>query len=170
MKAIVTKYHPGGNTRGARISASAEGVARLYLSYPYELSGEACHRAAAEALCDRQEWPKNLIGGGLPTGGYAFVFTPPVPITVTVSGRVWYGSSSGSPYCTVHIAIDGTETVKIGPTYGPANMVEQLAAEYLRKHRTDLGIQEHEPLWMWCDRTGNKLFSYTQEVTREKDL
>lgn len=170
MKAIVTKYHPAGNTRGARISASAEGVSRLYLSYPHELSGEACHRAAAEALCDRQEWPKNLIGGGLPAGGYAFVFAPEPVKTLTVNGKYWCGSSYGSPYCTVSIALDGEHLASLGPSYGGQGMPEQLAAAWLHKHRPDLGFQKHEPLWMWRDRTGNKLNGYTHEVKREKDL
>ena len=50
MKAIITKYYGPTNPMGARIKATAEGVPALWLPYPYELSGEACHRKAAEAL------------------------------------------------------------------------------------------------------------------------
>jgi hypothetical protein len=95
--AIVTKYHGPTNYRGARITASApERIAnrdfdrepgvpgyelhqpshwRLTISYPYELSGEDCHRVAAEALAARLEWTGHLYGGAL-ADGYAFVFGP----------------------------------------------------------------------------------------------
>lgn len=36
MKAIITKYHPAGNVRGARISAKAEGVKGVSIPYPIE--------------------------------------------------------------------------------------------------------------------------------------
>lgn len=50
MKAITTKYFGPGNVRGARIRAKAEGVPAVFISYPYELSGEEVHRAAAPAV------------------------------------------------------------------------------------------------------------------------
>lgn len=75
MRAIVTKYHGPTNTRGSRIIARAEGVKPLPIPYPHELSGEACHRAAAVALCIRQGWPTELASGGLPDqSGYVFCF------------------------------------------------------------------------------------------------
>ena len=75
MKAILTKYHGPTNNRGSRISACAEGVKSLSIPYPHELSGEACHRAAAVALCTRQGWPTELASGGLPDQtGFAFCF------------------------------------------------------------------------------------------------
>ena len=75
MTAIITKYHGPTNTRGSRIIATANGH-RVSISYPYELSGIECHRAAAEALVKKMGWgPEGkLIGGGTDTG-YAFVFT-----------------------------------------------------------------------------------------------
>ena len=73
MKAIVTKYHGPTNARGSRISASDEDGNKITISYPYELSGEAVHRKAAEALCEKMEWTGNLIGGSL-KNGYVFVF------------------------------------------------------------------------------------------------
>ena len=73
MKAIVTKYHGPTNARGSRISASDEDGNKVTISYPYELSGEAVHRKAAEALCEKMEWTGNLIGGSL-KNGYVFVF------------------------------------------------------------------------------------------------
>jgi hypothetical protein len=95
MQAIVTKYVGPGNVRGARIIAKCE-AGRVSIPYPHELSGEAVHRAAAVALCDkldaeavtrrkgaepeRRFWdPAELIGGGLPNdAGYCFVFAPEV--------------------------------------------------------------------------------------------
>jgi hypothetical protein len=73
MKAIVTRYHGPTNTRGSTITASDEDGNRISLSYPYELSGEACHRAAAEALCAKMQWTGELIGGST-KHGYVFVF------------------------------------------------------------------------------------------------
>ena len=76
MKSIETRYHGPTNTRGARISATDCGDHRIYISYPYELSGEDCHRKAAEALCDKLGWDaSSLIGGGT-KAGYVFVFQP----------------------------------------------------------------------------------------------
>ena len=78
MKAIITKYHGPTNTRGSRITAKAEGVKGVSISYPYDLSGEACHLAAATALCEKYHWldkSVQLVGGGLPDEtGYAFCF------------------------------------------------------------------------------------------------
>ena len=74
MKAIVTKYHGPTNTRGARVSASDEDGNRVSISYPYELSGEAVHRAACDVLCQKMSWSGELVGGSLKTG-YAFVWS-----------------------------------------------------------------------------------------------
>ena len=73
MKAIETKYHGPTNTRGARISASDLDGNRISLPYPHELSGEAVHRQAAEALRDKMGWAGEMIGGATKRG-YAFVF------------------------------------------------------------------------------------------------
>ena len=74
MKAIITKYHGPTACKGSRISASDEDGNRITISYPYELSGEAVHRKAAEALCDKMGWTGELVGGSLKRG-YVFVFT-----------------------------------------------------------------------------------------------
>lgn len=75
MKAIQTKYLPVTNFRGSRIKAWAEGGNQITIPYPHELSGEAVHKAAAIALCEKLGWPTDIIGGGLPNGDYAFVFS-----------------------------------------------------------------------------------------------
>lgn len=74
MKAILTKYISPSNTRGARIKAYDMDNNSATISYPYELSGEDVHRAAACALITKMQWnPKPMVGGEIP-GGYAFVF------------------------------------------------------------------------------------------------
>lgn len=74
MKAIQTRYLPCTNTRGSRIKAWAEGGHSVTIPYPQELSGEDVHRLAADKLCDKLGWSKDLVGGGLPNGDYAFCF------------------------------------------------------------------------------------------------
>jgi hypothetical protein len=73
MKAINTKYKGPTSTRGSRIIASDEDGNKVTTSYPYELSGEDCHRKAADALCAKMGWTGELIGGSL-KNGYVFVF------------------------------------------------------------------------------------------------
>ena len=62
MKAIFTKYHGATNTKGSRISASDEDGNRISISYPYGLSGEAVHRKAADALCERMKVDRQTRG------------------------------------------------------------------------------------------------------------
>lgn len=74
MQAIQTKFISPTNFRGARIKATAA-AGSITIPYPYELSGQACHRAAAEALCAKLGWNYGpLIGGCLSSGDYVFVF------------------------------------------------------------------------------------------------
>ena len=49
MQAIETKYLPATNTRGSRIKATCE-RGSITIPYPHELSGDACHIAAADTL------------------------------------------------------------------------------------------------------------------------
>lgn len=72
MIAIETKYLGPTNTKGSRIKATGNGHS-VTISYPYELSGEAVHRKAAQALADKMNWPGRLIGGAT-RSGYVFVF------------------------------------------------------------------------------------------------
>jgi hypothetical protein len=73
MKAIRTKYVGPTNYKGSRIIAFDEDGNKVTISYPYELSGEAVHRKAAEVLCAIMGWSGELISGPL-TWGYLFVF------------------------------------------------------------------------------------------------
>lgn len=79
MVAIVTVYHGPTNTRGSRITASANGM-RVTVPYHHELSGEAVHRVAVDAFIAKHpsfapvegfEW----AAGGL-RSGYAWVHAP----------------------------------------------------------------------------------------------
>lgn len=77
MQAIQTRYLSPTNTRGARIKATCA-AGSITISYPYDLSGQACHRMAAEALVKKLDWTHpnygKLLGGQLESGDYAFVF------------------------------------------------------------------------------------------------
>jgi hypothetical protein len=76
MQAIQTKYLPSTNTKCSRIKAWCN-AGSVTISYPHELSGQAVHRAAAEALLIKLDWLDmgTMLGGGLPgNGGCCFVF------------------------------------------------------------------------------------------------
>lgn len=71
MQAIVTKYIAATNTRPSRIKATCA-AGSVTISYPHELTGQAVHRQAAQALCKKLGWDCKLLGGGLPDGSYCF--------------------------------------------------------------------------------------------------
>ena len=77
MQAIQTKYIGPTNTRGSRIKAWCA-AGSITISYPHELSGQACYRAAAELLANKLGWNTShygaMLGGCLPDGSYCFVF------------------------------------------------------------------------------------------------
>lgn len=77
MQAIQTRYLSPTNSRGARIKATCA-AGSITISYPYDLSGQAVHRKAAEALVSKLGWVDphygGLLGGCLPNGDYCFVF------------------------------------------------------------------------------------------------
>lgn len=78
MQAIHTKYIGPTNTRGSRIKATCD-AGSVTIPYPYDLSGQACHRAAALALVTKLGWDDphygaGLLGGALPNNaGYCFI-------------------------------------------------------------------------------------------------
>lgn len=89
MQAIITKYFPATNTKGARIKATCQRGSR-YVSWDYALSTEENHKRAASWLCARfadedfenygeqqhlNWWSRPLVSGFLPCGNYAHVFT-----------------------------------------------------------------------------------------------
>jgi hypothetical protein len=78
---IITRYHGATEYKPSRISASAEGVERIYLPYNHHLTAEGNHAAAARELATRNGWEEGrkierTDGIELHNGkGYAFVFT-----------------------------------------------------------------------------------------------
>ena len=89
MQAIITRYLSPTNFRGARVKAScARGS--ITISYPYDLSGDAVHVLAVDALvkkfvgedaekystlADKNPWSRARVVGQLPGGEFAHVFT-----------------------------------------------------------------------------------------------
>ena len=73
MKAIETRYYGPTNTRGSRIRAFDLDGNSVSIPYPYDLSGEGCHAAAAKALCKKMNWHGKLASGALERG-YVFVW------------------------------------------------------------------------------------------------
>jgi hypothetical protein len=88
MQAIITKYLPATNTKPSRIKASCE-RGSIVITYPSDLSGDAVHVAAADALVRKfvaedailygtptakNPWNRKRVCGGLPSGGVAHVF------------------------------------------------------------------------------------------------
>jgi hypothetical protein len=73
--AIITRYHPATNTKGARISARMMTARPVFIPYAYEYSERDAHAAAAAALMAREGWPVGcpMAVGGMPDGGYVFV-------------------------------------------------------------------------------------------------
>jgi len=72
-QAIETRYFGPGNVRGTRIIATTASGVRHTIGYPYELSGEAVHRKAAEELRDKLGWKGRMVAGST-KAGYVFVF------------------------------------------------------------------------------------------------
>lgn len=62
---IKTIYKGPTNTRGERMLADCESM-RIAVPYDYSLDIEGNHRAAAEALLERQHWSADnrIVGGG----------------------------------------------------------------------------------------------------------
>lgn len=86
MQAIQTKYIPATNFKGSRIKATCD-RGNITISYPDELSGDACHIAAADALVakftkedgskygtDKNPWSRARVCGGLKDGTCAHVY------------------------------------------------------------------------------------------------
>jgi hypothetical protein len=92
MKAIFTKFHGPTNNRGARISASDSDGNRVSVSYPYELTGEACHRVAVDAFVRKMNWKGNLVAGGY-SKGYVYVFVPNTDEVISLARAI-----SSNPY------------------------------------------------------------------------
>lgn len=71
-QAIATKWFPPTNYRPGRVSAKAD-AGGVVVAWDHSLGVEDNHKAAAVRLCQKLGWPTDLVGGGLPGRGYAFV-------------------------------------------------------------------------------------------------
>lgn len=72
INTIVTRFRGPTACRGARISARAYGV-RIFVPYPYELSGMDCHIRAAEALAAQLGWGGDMLSAPLYDGSYVHI-------------------------------------------------------------------------------------------------
>ena len=70
-QAIETRYVGPTNHRGSRVIATTPGGARMVSAWDYALGIEGNHRAAAEALRAKLDWPE-LVSGAFTARGYAF--------------------------------------------------------------------------------------------------
>lgn len=106
MQVIVTKYLPATNFKGARIKASCE-RGSITISCPDELSGDAVHIAAADALVakfvkedakrygsERNPWSKPRTCGWIETGLCAHVYLDESVCTCGNSAT-WHGERDG---------------------------------------------------------------------------
>ena len=87
MQAIITKYLPPSNVKGARIRATCEAMT-IILSWDYDGNPEVNHRVAAAELCLRMDkrcaklygskpqWNKPKVAAQLKGGEYVHVFIP----------------------------------------------------------------------------------------------
>lgn len=88
MKAIVTKFHGPGNTRGSRVSASDSDGNRVYISLDPTWSHDKSHQMAAIALCQKMGWLGTLYQGFLKSGQEVFVWGPPHGTELTIHRHI----------------------------------------------------------------------------------
>jgi hypothetical protein len=76
MIAIQTKYLGPAISRGSRIKAWTASGFSATISYPYELSYEACHFQAVKALIEKHnlDWNLDNMRYGGTENGYVFCF------------------------------------------------------------------------------------------------
>jgi len=81
MTAIQTRYLSATNSGGAKIVANAKfgsKIAKTSIPFPYEMTIEHAHRAAAVAFIKKanslgSDWPLNFVTGVLPDSTYCHV-------------------------------------------------------------------------------------------------
>jgi len=89
MQSIQTKFLSATDTRGSRIKAIAE-RGSITIPFPYDKSGDECHREAAHRLIakfcesdlkcygtpiESNPWNRPFVTGCLPDNSYAHVFS-----------------------------------------------------------------------------------------------
>lgn len=76
MQAIVTKYYGATNTKPSKIVAKSASGLKVSVSYDDEYNADDNHKRAAQKLCDKYNWPCELIGGGLSNSEEVWVMIP----------------------------------------------------------------------------------------------
>lgn len=71
MQTIATRYCAPTNTRGTRISVSAQAGRKMY-PWNYALNAEDNHARAAAKYCIEKGWPAALVGGQAGDGSHVF--------------------------------------------------------------------------------------------------
>lgn len=103
-QAIVTKYHGPTNSRGSRVSATAE-AGCVYVEYLDELNTEQNHQRAAFALSRKFGWSPLIVGAALPgNAGYAWAQIPDEYADATLAvfetrRAMTKGENNGNPHC-----------------------------------------------------------------------
>lgn len=64
-QAIVTKYLPATNTKGARIKAICD-AGSLTVPFPHKFSGAEAHEAVARQLMEKLGWKEKMYCGAAP--------------------------------------------------------------------------------------------------------
>lgn len=112
MQSIQSRYIPASNVHGSRIKAWCD-RGSVTVSYPHELSGDAVHRFAVDALIAKfnaedakqygpasitpgRGWNAPYATGQLPGGDYAHVFVPMEMRTSRVISEI-YANAAESP-------------------------------------------------------------------------
>ena len=74
-QAIVTKFIPPGNVKGARVKAQAD-AGSVTIPWDYSQGIQENHSLAAMALVERYNWGGAWVGGIVFNQGYVFVQVP----------------------------------------------------------------------------------------------
>lgn len=110
MQAIITKFMPATDFKGARYKATAE-AGSVIVPYDHSVNTEANHIAAAKALCKKMGWVPaadnrytETVAGYLKAGQYVHTFMPyefrkAKEAVFQTRHAMRHGKNNGNPYC-----------------------------------------------------------------------
>lgn len=96
----------------------------------------------------------------------------PLPKSIVIIGRRWFGRGPGKTYHSAEVIVDGVHWGKVPYSYGYGDQYLESAAELL----TSAGMippvdhSKHEPLWYRCQSLGIAFTYSVSDVSRKKDL
>jgi hypothetical protein len=95
--------------------------------------------------------------------------------TLVLIARRWWRRGPGTTYHSCEIIVDGNCVHRIELAYGPDQMYEQSATNWLDANGWLPGREKRdgtpgEALWRYCERMGIMLTRSATDVTRKKDL